>query len=226
MAKKKPVRVNLSTPTADIVATMREEMPKAQYFFPLIQKIQMTPIDYYDPYNMMGYDPYKGMNDEERLKACLRHMAAMGIALLLALTVCILLGSCTTTKYVTVPEVHEHWHHSTDTIHMTDSIIDRQTTTIREVDSATMARYGIQMKDMQRAWLIETNRLQRELSELRQTHNDTIHERDSIPYPVEVVKEVPAQPSWWQRFLMFVGGITSSLLIIVAVWWFVKKRIV
>lgn len=88
-----------------------------------------------------------------------------------------------------------------------------------------MARYGIQMKDMQRAWLIETNRLQRELSELRQTHTDTIHERDSIPYPVEVVKEVPAQPSWWQRFLMHVGGITSSLLLIVAVWWFVKKRV-
>lgn len=33
MAKKKPVRVNLSTPTSDIIATMREEMPKAQYFF-------------------------------------------------------------------------------------------------------------------------------------------------------------------------------------------------
>lgn len=33
MAKKKPVRVNLSTPTAGIIATMREEMPKAQYFF-------------------------------------------------------------------------------------------------------------------------------------------------------------------------------------------------
>ena len=33
MAKKKPVRVNLSTPTADIIATMREEMPKALYFF-------------------------------------------------------------------------------------------------------------------------------------------------------------------------------------------------
>ena len=147
------------------------------------------------------------------------------IRIIQALLLLTAMGSCTTTKYVTVPEVHEHWHHSTDTIHQTDSIIDRQTTTIREVDSATMARYGIQMKDMQRAWLIETNRLQRELSELRQSHTDTIHERDSIPYPVEVIKEVPAQPSWWQRFLMHVGGITSSLLIIVAVWWFVKKRV-
>lgn len=142
-----------------------------------------------------------------------------------AIIMLLLLGSCTTTKYVTVPEVHEHWHHSTDTIHQTDSVIDRQTTTIREVDSATMAKYGIQMKDMQRAWLIQTDRLQRELSELRQSHTDTIHERDSIPYPVEVVKEVPAQPSWWQRFLIYVGGVTSSLLLIVAVWWFVKKRV-
>jgi len=147
------------------------------------------------------------------------------IRIIQALLLLTAMGSCTTTKYVTVPEVHEHWHHSTDTIHQTDSIIDRQTTTIREVDSATMARYGIQMKDMQRAWLIETNRLQRELSELRQSHTDTIHERDSIPYPVEVVKEVPAQLSWWQRFLMHVGGITSSLLLIMAVWWFVKKRV-
>jgi hypothetical protein len=150
----------------------------------------------------------------------------MGILRIIqALLLLTAMSSCTTTKYVTVPAVHEHWHHSTDTIHQTDSIIDHQTTTIREVDSATMAQYGIQMKSMQRAWLIETNRLQRELSELRQTHTDTIHERDSIPYPVEVVKEVPAQPSWWQRFLMHVGGITSSLLLIVAVWWFVKKRV-
>ena len=147
------------------------------------------------------------------------------IRIIQALLLLTAMGSCTTTKYVTVPEVHEHWHHSTDTIRQTDSIIDRQTTTIREVDSATMAKYGIQMKDMQRAWLIETNRLLRELSELRKTSTDTIHERDSIPYPVEVVKEVPAQPSWWQRFLMYVGGITSSLMIVVAVWWFVKKRV-
>ena len=31
--KAKPVRVNLSTKTEDIIATMREELPKAEYFF-------------------------------------------------------------------------------------------------------------------------------------------------------------------------------------------------
>lgn len=148
--------------------------------------------------------------------------AIVKTAIILAVIItCLLMAifsSCTTTKYVTVPEVHEHWHHSTDTIHKTDSIIDRQTTTIREVDSATMARYGIQMKDMQRAWLIETDRLQRELSELRQTRADTIHERDSILVPYPVIKEVPAQLSWWQQARMHVGGIVIFLLIIFAVW--------
>jgi hypothetical protein len=121
---------------------------------------------------------------------------------------------CTTTKYVSVPEVHEHWHHSTDTIHKTDSFIDRQTTTIREVDSATMAQYGIQMSALQTAWLIQTDRLQRELSALMATHIDTIHERDSIPYPVEVVKEVSRERSTVEWVLLIVGIAAIAWIII------------
>lgn len=136
-----------------------------------------------------------------RLTVIVWHLLIIALAVLLGW----LLMGCTTTKYVSVPEVHEHWHHSTDTIRQTDSIIDRQTTTIREVDSATMAQYGIQMKDMQRAWLIETNRLQRELSALRENHTDTVHERDSIPYPVEVVKEVPRERSTVEWVLLIAG---------------------
>lgn len=135
----------------------------------------------------------------------------------LIITMVALLGSCTTTKYVPVPEVHEYWHHSTDTIHKTDSIIDRQTTTIREVDSATMARYGIQLKDMERAWLIETDRLQRELSELRKSHTDTIYERDSIPVPYPVEKEVPAQLTWWQQARLHLANIMLWLVGLVVV---------
>ena len=165
-----------------------------------------------------GYDPYKDMTDDERMLAGCLHVVGGFIVIVIMLLLCALFGSCTTTKYITVPEVHEHWHHSTDTIHKTDSIIDRQTTTIREVDSATMAQYGIQLKQMQRAWLIETDRLQRELSELRQTRADTIHERDSIPYMVEVTREVPAPLTWWQQTRMHVGGIVIFLLIIFAVW--------
>lgn len=176
----------------------------------------MTPIDYYNPndyWTETGYDPYKGMTDNERLWAVCVHVVGYIMAIVIMLLLCALFGGCTTTKYVTVPEVHEHRHRSTDTIRQTDSIIDRQTTTIREVDSATMAQYGIQLKDMQRAWLIETDRLQRELSALRQTHADTIHERDSIPYKVEVEKKVPAELTWWQQTRMHVGGIVILLLV-------------
>ena len=181
----------------------------------------MDPIDYNNPndnWMQTGYDTYQGMNDEDRMTAgCLQGVAVI-VAVILGLLMCVLFSGCTTTKYVPVPEVHEHWHHSTDTIHKTDSIIDRQTTTIREVDSATMARYGIQLKDMQRAWLIETNRLQRELSELRQSHTDTIHERDSIPYPVEVTKEVPAPLTWWQQARLHLANIVLYLLLIILLW--------
>ena len=174
----------------------------------------MTPIDYNNHNDYwQGYDPYKGMTDDERTLAGCLHSIGYIVAIVILLMVCALLGSCTSTEYVPVPEVHEHWHHSTDTIHKTDSVIDRQTTTIREVDSATMARYGIQLKDMQRAWLIETNRLQRELSGLRQTRTDSVHERDSIPYPVEVVKEIARPLAWWEKLLMLLG----ILLILIVV---------
>ena len=177
--------------------------------------------EYYNPYDywpQTGYDPYKGMTDNERLWAACVHVAGYVMAIVIMLLLCALFGSCTTTKYVTVPEVHEHWHHSTDTIHKTDSIIDRQTTTIREVDSATMAQYGIQLKDMQRAWLIETNRLQRELSALRQTRADTIHERDSIPVPCPVEKKVPRELTWWQQTRQTVGGIVIICLFVWLFW--------
>jgi hypothetical protein len=144
------------------------------------------------------------------LTAC--YLLAIVIALLLGL----LLMGCTTTKYVTVPEVHEHWHHSTDTIVKTDSVIDHQTTIIREVDSVTMAQYGIRMSALQMAWLIQTDRLQRELSRMQESRTDTVTVHDSIPYPVEVVKEVPRELSWWQQALMHTGGIAILLLIVFA----------
>jgi hypothetical protein len=106
---------------------------------------------------------------------------------------------------VTVPEIHEHWHHTSDTIRQTDSIIDHQTTIIRELDSAAMARYGIRLQGMQKAWLVESNRLQRELSELRQSKTDTVIERDSVPVPYPVVKEVKKPLNFFEKAMMGTG---------------------
>jgi hypothetical protein len=152
-------------------------------------------------------DPYKGMTEKERTwNGCMQGFIFF-LFILLVFLACALMGGCRSPQVVTVPEVHEHWHHQKDTIHKTDSVIDRQTTIIREVDSATMAAYGIRLQGMQRAWLVDNQRWQRELSELRQTHADTIHERDSIPYPVEVVREVPRKRSTMEWGLLTIGAI-------------------
>ena len=165
-----------------------------------------------------NFEPTDGDNADtsDITNQALRTATVKTVIILAVIITCVLLAifsSCTTTEYVTVPEVHEYWHHSTDTIHKTDSMIDRQTTTIREVDSATMAQYGIQMSALQTAWLIQTDRLQREISALRATRTDTVHERDSIPYPVEVVKEVPRERSTVEWVLLIIGLLAIAWII-------------
>lgn len=188
----------------------------------------MTPIDYNDPNDMWrhnGYDPYKGMSDEERMKAgCLQLLGIVG-GIIVALLICALFGSCTTTKYVPVTQQHteHHWH--TDSVKERDSVHTENTTIIREVDSAAMAKYGIQMQANQRAWLVlqrEMEQRLRELEHMTATH-DTI--RDSIPYPVEVIKEVPAQLTWWQQTRLHLANILLYLLLIVGIIYVGKKHL-
>lgn len=103
-------------------------------------------------------------------------------------------------KVVTVPEIHHEYHSNTDSVLMRDSVIDRQTNIIREVDSATMAQYGITLKEAERAWLIQSDRLRREIQQLKENRKDTVEVRDTVnvPYPVEVVKEPPLKDKvWW-----------------------------
>ena len=103
-------------------------------------------------------------------------------------------------KVVTVPEIHHEYHSHTDSVLMRDSVIDRKNTIIRELDSAAMAEYGIKLQNAERAWLIQSDRLQREVQQLKESRNDTVEVRDTInvPYPVEVVKEPPLKEKvWW-----------------------------
>lgn len=109
-------------------------------------------------------------------------------------------------KVMTVPEVHNFYHHDTDSVFINDSVIERQTTIIREVDSATMAQFGIQMERQQRAWLIQNDLLKKEISMLKQSKYDTVHIRDSIPVPYPVEKKVTAKER--------LGYLTNDLIVI------------
>ncbi len=145
----------------------------------------------------------------------------------LAWAVIDLLTSCKSIpEPVVVERVRDVHHHHTDTIHKTDSIRDHTTTIIRELDSAAMSQYGIHLlSQAERAWLVETNRLQREVNQLRETHTDTLTVRDSVPvpYPVVEIKEVPQAFTWWQTALMGIGVLSTSGIILLVVFYFRRQ---
>ena len=186
----------------------------------------MTPIDYHNPNDYWHvYDPYKGLNDDELMKQGCLQLAGILVAIIVALLICALFGSCTTTEYVPVTETHteHHWH--TDSVRERDSTHTERNTIIREVDSAAMARYGIQMQANQRAWLVLQREMENRLRELehKSAQRDTVH--DSIPYPVEVTKEVPAKLTPWQQFRIHLANILLYLLLIVGIIYVGKKHI-
>ena len=169
----------------------------------------MTPIDYNDPNDMWrnnGYDPYKGLSDEERMKAGCFQLAAFFVMIMVGLALCALFGSCTTTKYVPVPEYH------TDTLRIShntrDSIYVHDSTYVKEKgDTVLIEKWHTQWRDRWRT--------------------DTIYQskRDSIPYPVEVVKEVPAKLTWWQQTRLHLANILLWLLALLAVIWIGKRHL-
>ena len=155
---------------------------------------------------------------KERTKLALKVEGVL-IGILSIMVTLWFLCSCTTTRYVTVPEVHEQHHWHTDSVHKTDSVIHEKQTTIRELDSAAMAQYGIQIRQNEKAWLVMSNELRREIERLEVMTADRDTVRDSIPkpYPVEVIKEVPRQKTILERAVVCAGIIAIMILILIIV---------
>ena len=125
------------------------------------------------------------------------------LLLILSLTGC-------RTEYVPVTNTHELHHYHNDTIKQTDTVQNERTTIIRELDSAAMAQYGIELRNAERAWLVLQKDMERRISELMSASKDTIIHRDTIrvPYPVE------RQLSKWERILRGGNVFLISLVII------------
>ena len=163
-----------------------------------------------------NFEPTSGGNERHPQPPC--RLTVIGWYLL-AITLAVLLGwlltGCTTTKYVPVTETRteHHWH--TDSVKERDSTHTERETIIREVDSAAMARYGIQMESNQRAWLVLQREMENRLRELEHmtAQRDTV--RDSIPVPYPVVKEVPRKRSKTETAFMLCGLLS---LIAVITW--------
>lgn len=161
-------------------------------------------IDYNNPNDFwqMGYDPYNGMNDDDRLKAGCLQGGSFIVLVLAGLLLCALLGSCTTTKYVTVPEYH------TDTLIQTKIVKD----SVYLKDSTHVSEKGDTVKIEH--WHTEFVK--------KEVHDTTyISKTDTVPapYPVEVIKEVPAELNWWQRLKMRAGGMAILLCLLAFLIW-------
>ena len=173
----------------------------------------MTPIDYNDPNEMWrhnGYDPYTGMSDEERMKAGCLQLVSIVCAVILALLICALFNSCTTTKYVPVPEYHTDTvritKHTRDSIYLSDSIYVND-----------FVRDDTVYKTIER-W--RTKYIER-------TTHDTLYQSkvDSIPCPVEVIKEVPAKLTWWQQTRLHIINVLMMFGIIWLIVWIGRKHL-
>lgn len=155
-----------------------------------------------EPWMRTGYDPYKGMSDRERLKAGCLQGASFFILLILGMLLCALLQGCKSVEYVPVIE------HRTDTVYQNtvqkDSVFVHDSTFIKEAgDTFLLEKWHTKYV-------------------LKEKHDTTyISKTDTVPapYPVEVIKEVPAELSWWQRLKMKVGGAAIILcLLAFAIW--------
>lgn len=110
------------------------------------------------------------------------------------------LTACTTTKVVEVERV------KTDTTYITKW----QRDSVWLHDSIHVTEKG----DTVRIEKWHTEYVEREV-------HDTLYQAktDSIPVPYEVVKEVPAELTWWQRVRLWLGNAVLLALLAVAVYY-------
>lgn len=165
--------------------------------------IYNNPNDYWQ-----GQDPYKGLDDDERMKAGCMQLASIIVSVILALLLFALFNSCSTQRVVTVER------RTTDTLMMLNSIRDsiylhdsiyiidfvRTDTVFRTVE-----RWHTQYRDR---W-----------------QHDTIYKSrtDSVPVPVPTPVEVPAKLTWWQQTRMHIGGIVLAVLGLYIAFILIKK---
>ena len=110
-------------------------------------------------------------------------------------------------KVVTVPEVHEYHHTHTDSVRQVDSIISERTTVIREIDSTTMAQYGITLRNAERAWLVLQNDMERRTKDMMQRTKDTVIIRDSVPVPCPEERKLTK----WEQVKMDFGELIIEI---------------
>lgn len=145
-------------------------------------------MNYSNPNDPWLYDPYKGMSEEERMKAGCFQGVFFVLAFLIGLVICALLSSCTTTKVVEVESV------KTDTTYITKW----QRDSVWLHDSVQVTEKG------------DTIRIEKwHTRYIERTSHDTIYQSktDSIPVPYPVTEYVERKRSKMEWGLIAIGTI-------------------
>lgn len=118
-------------------------------------------------------------------------VAWMVIYIVVACVIALIFTSCKT-KYVTVEKVHDVYHNVTDTIR--DSI-----------------KHEVFVKEYIKGDTVYQYRTEYLYKDRWRTRDSIIIQKDSIPYPVEVIKEVEKQVTPWYDW-MLIGGLLTVVL--------------
>lgn len=155
-------------------------------------------MDYHDYWHPGEPDLYKDLDDDERVAATICHIAGVCLAFFIVFALCAMCSSCTTTQYVPVIEHHTDTLIQTKVVH--DSIHVKDSTSVERKDSIIKIEH----------WHVEY--VDHAVHDtLYQSKTDTV----PVPYPVETIKEVEKPLAWWQKTLMYLGGL---LIVIFGIW--------
>ena len=172
----------------------------------------MKLIDYHTPNDYwQDHDPFKGMTDDERMKAGCLHGAALIIAAIVALLLCALLGSCKPQEHiVTIETVRADTtyitRHERDSIHVHDST-------------------HVSEKQRGDTIFVEVSRWRTKFVE--RLNHDTIFiaHHDTVPRPYPVIQEVEKPLTWWQQTLQRIGLAALAVLLGWIAWIVIKLYI-
>ena len=167
-------------------------------------------MDYFNPNDAwMRHNDYQDTNltEQEQVNRGCMQAVVYFIAFIIGILICSLFSSCKSVEYVPVIE------HHTDTLIQTN--IQRDSIYVHDSISVT-----------QKGDTISIDRWHTKYIE-KQVH-DTLYisKTDSVPapYPVEVIKEVPAELTMWELLKMKAGGIAILFCIFAFLFWIWKSK--
>ena len=171
-----------------------------------------NPNDYWK----FNRDLYKGLSEKESMKAACLQCVVFIVMVLLGLGLCALMGSCKSVEYVPVPQQHteHHWH--TDSVHTMDSVIMERETVVMQLDSAGMAAYGIQMKAAEKAWLVKTAEMEKQIARMQSMSatRDTVKDTVTVVIPAGEPKDTR---TWWQKARMYIDGFAIGIVAVLVI---------